>query len=31
MTAYREFIKRAVPAELHEAVFVENAQRLFRL
>jgi predicted TIM-barrel fold metal-dependent hydrolase len=31
MTAYREFIKRAVPPELHEAVFVENAQRLFRL
>jgi predicted TIM-barrel fold metal-dependent hydrolase len=31
MTAYREFVKRAVPSELHEQVFEENARRLFRL
>jgi predicted TIM-barrel fold metal-dependent hydrolase len=31
MTAYREFIKRAVPEEFHESVFEENASRLFRL
>ena len=31
MTAYREFIKRAVPAEFHDQVFEENARRLFRL
>lgn len=31
MTAYREFVKGAVPAEHHECVFEENARRLFRL
>ena len=31
MTAYREFIKEAVPPEFHEMVFEENARRLFRL
>lgn len=31
MTAYREFIKEAVPPEFHEMVFDENARRLFRL
>jgi predicted TIM-barrel fold metal-dependent hydrolase len=31
MTAYREFIKHAVPAEYHEQVFDENARRLFRI
>jgi|SRR5579883_217395 len=31
MTAYREFIKEAIPAEFHEQVFEENARLLFRL
>lgn len=31
MTAYREFIRDAVPEEHHEQVFEENARRLFRL
>jgi predicted TIM-barrel fold metal-dependent hydrolase len=31
MTAYRDFIREAVPAELHECVFEENARLLFRL
>ena len=31
MTAYREFVKDAVPAEHHECVFEENARRLFRV
>lgn len=31
MTAYREFVKEAVPPEFHELVFEENARRLFRL
>jgi predicted TIM-barrel fold metal-dependent hydrolase len=31
MTAYREFVKRAVPDEFHELIFEENARRLFRL
>ena len=31
MTAYREFVKEAVPPEFHEQVFEENARRLFRL
>jgi predicted TIM-barrel fold metal-dependent hydrolase len=31
MTAYREFIRRAVPVEMHDQVFVENARRLFRI
>jgi predicted TIM-barrel fold metal-dependent hydrolase len=31
MTAYREFVKRAVPPEFHDCVFEENAARLFRL
>ncbi|MCI0701860.1 MAG: amidohydrolase [Planctomycetia bacterium] len=31
MTAYREFIKEAIPPEHHEQVFEENARVLFRL
>jgi uncharacterized protein len=31
MAAYREFVRAAVPEELHEAVFVENSRLLFRL
>jgi predicted TIM-barrel fold metal-dependent hydrolase len=31
MTAYREFVKEAVPPEHHEQVFEENARVLFRL
>ena len=31
MTAYREFVKEAVPPEFHDLVFEENARRLFRL
>jgi uncharacterized protein len=31
MAAYREFVRSAVPDELHELVFEENAWRLFRL
>ena len=31
MTAYREFVKQAVPAEQHELVFEENARVLFRV
>jgi predicted TIM-barrel fold metal-dependent hydrolase len=31
MCAYRDFARRLVPEYLHECVFEENAQRLFRL
>jgi predicted TIM-barrel fold metal-dependent hydrolase len=31
MTAYREFVREAVPAECHEMVFEETARRLFKL
>ena len=31
MTAYREFVKDAVPPEHHAQVFEENARVLFRL
>ena len=31
MTAYREFVREAVPAEWHEMVFEETARRLFKL
>ena len=31
MPAYRDFIRAAVPDELHDCVFEENARRLFRL
>jgi hypothetical protein len=31
MTAYRNFIRDAVPAELHDMVFEENAKCLFRV
>jgi predicted TIM-barrel fold metal-dependent hydrolase len=31
MAAYRDFILEAIPPEYHEAVFEENARRLFRL
>lgn len=31
MTCYRDFIRAAIPVEYHEATFVENARRLFRL
>jgi predicted TIM-barrel fold metal-dependent hydrolase len=31
MTAYREFVKQAVPAEHHAQVFEENARVLFRM
>jgi predicted TIM-barrel fold metal-dependent hydrolase len=31
MAAYRNFIRAAVPEELHELVFEENARRLFKL
>ena len=31
MTAYREFVKEAVPAEYHALVFEENARVLFRV
>ncbi|MFM8272813.1 MAG: amidohydrolase family protein, partial [Gemmata sp.] len=31
MTAYREFVRRAIPPEFHGQVFEENARHLFRL
>lgn len=31
MTVYRDFLRAAVPDDLHEAVFEENARLLFRL
>lgn len=31
MTAYREFISYAIPAQYHEQIFEENAGRLFRV
>jgi uncharacterized protein len=31
MTSYRNFIREVIPPEFHEDIFVENAQKLFRL
>jgi hypothetical protein len=31
MAAYRDFIFEAIPADIHEQVFDENARVLFRL
>ena len=30
MSAYREFIADVIPSEMHDLVFRENAERLFR-